>query len=87
MQWLFSYDVTTKGTTKFLSVSIFVSSSKTNRQGKFRGDKCFHSQTRLFEFDPYRGRAIGKQRIGSCLACVYRVMDARGKCLESTKEA
>ena len=22
---------------------------------------------------------LGKQRIGSCLACVYRVMDARGK--------
>ena len=39
-----------------IPLSIFVSSSKTNRQGKFRGDKCFHSQIRLFEF-AYRGRA------------------------------
>ena len=72
-----------------IPLSIFISSSKANRQGTFRGDKWFHSQIWLFEFDPYRGRARETKnwfmlsvRISSygCTQEVWRARKKRKSC-------
>ena len=62
-----------------IPLSIFISSRKTNRQGTFRGDKWFHSLKYGSLNLIHIVAELGKQRIGSCLASVYRVMDARRK--------
>ena len=56
LYWLFSHDVTTKGTTKFLFQFLYPPAKQIVKEN-FVVILCFHSQIRFFEFDTYCGRA------------------------------